>query len=109
MLFVSGIQQDELDRSISLPGFKNNLYDSLRQGGNMSSSNMTSVMEGLQSQLKQKDGEIMQLQVRIGMYQKMNNIQWIEKMKMIQIIGKLILCSDLVKLEYFLMEIHHHI
>ena len=40
---------------------RSNLYDSLRLGG--PNGNMTSVMESLQSQLKQKDGEISQLQV----------------------------------------------
>ena len=55
------IFQDEvLDRSVMLgsPNDKVNLYESLRHSG------AATILENLQSQLKQREGEIVQLQVK---------------------------------------------
>ena len=52
--------EDAMDRSFVLTpgGSKSSLYDNLRHTG------AASLLENLQSQVKQQDGEIVQLQVR---------------------------------------------
>ena len=47
------------ERQASTSGISGGVYDSLRSG-----SNNSALMENLQSQLKMRDGEIAQLQVR---------------------------------------------
>lgn len=64
--FNPWIQDDNLESSLMLTSNSNrlNLYDTLRQNG------ATSFLEGLQSQLKLKEGEIVQLQNEIAKLEK---------------------------------------
>ncbi|XP_046579108.1 LOW QUALITY PROTEIN: TATA element modulatory factor-like [Haliotis rubra] len=60
---VSSFQEDLLERTLMLSspnGSKMNLYESLRQSG------AATLLENLQSQLKQREGEIIQLQSEIA-------------------------------------------